>query len=388
MPDLPNPSSAPPTNGASVLLRLRRLLFVGLASLLAVGALITALANRWVMLGILGAPLPLLHLPGPAWLWLSAGGVALLSYLALLPRSANPRLSLGRALLLTLTCLAAAKFAEDWRWPGALVACVSLLCLHLLVVRWRVRQPAQPRREGLLSLEAAVPLLALSVISAAVVTEQRWPAPAVAIACLLVALLVVFFRLPRLPFFATWAALAMALSAAFQLAQPALAAVVVFDLPPQLPPMLGHPPAGGIAEALPTDAGGLALTDRLVVDAITGVPVPASASAAGAAYAAGPLSGRLYIVEFSGVAEANTFFEDWRDAWSDELAYEIHLDLQNTPLAAGQVSRAYDVLDEAAHSAWVTDRWVIIAESQGNPIEALTVVRELRRAAVARFANP
>jgi predicted anti-sigma-YlaC factor YlaD len=332
-----------PANGRRFIARTRRLLFALGAGALFLAACVLVTLGRVVIEDISGIPLP--HLPGSAPLWLAVAAGSLAVYVGLLL----------------------------WR---------------------RHKEPGTPISGVLLSLLTAMPLLFLALAALDVMSTGGALSVVAAALLLLVALLVTFVLLPRLPYATLVVVLVLLLANWVLLGQTAAGVVAVGDFSWQTGAELGHPPEGiGLEDAVRVDLSSLGLdpVETAEVTWVNKVWIGAQAQAVQAKYedqyGDGDQQARLTAVEFEGLQEADQFFVSWKEAVSPgiELAH-FEINLPGLPGQGGLV-RTYSAQSARAYSAWRSGSWVTIIEVPGPFSQAAPLAREIKELVASSYQS-
>ncbi len=403
-------------DGRKILLRIQRVFFGVSAFVLLVVVMLIASAERWVVQGLLGIPLPQLYVLGGSGggvEWLVAGGSLLVLFAALYYWRTTKAgdgedgsfISLISATLIFVMGLTAYKFMLQAGFPGALVGGTLVFTLYIFLLRWRVQQASQRfHKEFLYSLEASIPLLILVLGTLTLMSSGGFPEMIFSAGLLVVALVFTLVQLSNLPYM-TLLTLVNLLVGGFMLIGNAFGGFAsLFDYTMDWPAALGHPVAGVSVETaskfdlLPL---GFVHKDNISVTEVGNLPIPDDAEGFQSLYAnSGGQTASVILIRFDDQIDAREYFTTWRKKVSVGF-YDIELDLSNAqfdepngysehPLSwqlalpgiwfgqEGQIARSYNENTLTAHNAWQTDNWVTLIKVQGGVVQALPLSRQIK----------
>jgi hypothetical protein len=396
-------------DGRKILIRVQRIFF-GIATLaLLVAVIAIALAERWIVRGLIGIQLPQLYiLPGGGeWFLITAIFLALFGLLYFwrvrAPGGDRSPLALIGAALLFLIGLVAYKFMLEWRLPGILVAGTLTFVLYILLLHGRTQQKSSRfSGEFLLSLESAVPLLILVIATLTLISSSDFASAAFATGLLVVALLFTLIRIGELPYMSLFSLLTLFVGGLMLIGNAFGGFVTLFDLTPNWPATLGHPTE--IAEsATQLDLTPLRYTyfESFSPAELDDMTLPEGVIAYESLYIrpSGDTAS-ITLLQFPDQIDAQAFFARWHNYVSDDF-YAIWVNLSGTnfnepdgyaehPLnwrlelpgvwfgQEGQFARSYDENALKAFNAWQTDEWVTIIEVEGGVAQAIPLSRQIK----------
>ena len=392
-------------DGRKILIRVQRIFFGAITLVLFLSVLAVALAERWVVQGLLRLPLPRLYAFSGGGEWIGVGAVLLVLFGALAfwrSRSGTDRsfLALTGAALLFVIGMIAYKFMLDWNLPGVIVAGTLLFALYGFVLYWRTQQKSESfGGEFLLSMEAAVPLLVLTLAALTQASSGDFAEMAFSIGLLVLAIFFTMVQISKLPYMIVITPLIL-LAGGIMLVTNAVGGVVsLFDLTPQWPEELGHPDTLN-ADFNLTGLGYTAL-ETTTPSGIGTFPLPEGVEAREVVYTRpGGETASVIVIQFPDNDSAHNFVSDWQRTFSRDF-YSIRMDFSaasfddpngygDHPLhwrlelpgvwfgQHGQITRSYDESALTAYNAWQVDEWVTIVEAKGGVAQAIPLSRQIK----------
>ncbi|HLF89902.1 MAG TPA: zf-HC2 domain-containing protein [Anaerolineales bacterium] len=392
-------------DGRKILIRVQRIFFGAITFVLFLAVLGVALTERWIVQGLLRLPLPRLYAFSGGGEWIAIGAVLLLLFGALVywrSRSTTDRssLALTGAALLFVIGLIAYKFMLDWNLPGVIVAGTLLFALYGFLLYWRTQQKSERFwGEFLLSLEAAVPLLILTLATLTLVSSGNFAEAAFSTGLLILAIFFTMVQISRLPYMVVLTPLILLTGGIMLLANAVGGVASLFDLTPQWPAELGHP------DELDTDFDltglGFAALESFTPTGVGSFPLPEGVAAREEVYLRpGGGTASVIVIQFTDRGSAHDFLSDWQRSFFHDF-YSIRLDFAGTrfndpngygdhPLhwrlelpgvwfgQEGQIVRSYDDSALAAYNAWQVDEWVTIVEVEGGVAQAIPLSRQIK----------
>jgi len=396
-------------NGRKILIRIQRILFAGMTLILFLAVFGLAIAERWIVQGMLHLPLPRLYVFSGGWEWIAVGAVLLALFGALYywrARSTIDRssLALTGAALLFVIGLIAYKFMLDWDLPGVIVAGTLLFALYAFLLHWRTEQKSERfLGEFLLSLEAAVPLFILALATLTLVSSANFAAAAFSTGLLIAAILYTMVQISKLPYMILLTPLILVAGGVMLVGNAVGGFVSLFDLTPQWPAELGHPDKldMNLETALDLTALGYTPFETTSPTNVGGFPIPEEAAALENVYHR--LSGgsaSILVIQFPDQDSAHDFLSDWQRSFLRDF-YAIRLDFSGSrfndpngygdhPLhwrlelpgvwfgQEGQIVRSYDESALTAYNAWQIDEWVTIVDVEGSVTQAIPLSRQIK----------
>ena len=403
--ELEPPSRPIQFDGRKILTRIQRIFFGAITFVLFITVLAIALAERWVVRGLLRLPLPRLYVFSGGGEWIGVGAVLLVLFGALVfwrSRSGTDRsfLAITGAALLFIIGMIAYKFMLDWNVPGAIVAGTLLFALYGFVLHWRTQQKSESFwGEFLLSLEAAVPLLVLTLAALTLASSGDFTETAFIIGLLILAIFFTMVQISKLPYMIVITPLILLISGIMLVTNVVSGVVSLFDLKPQWPAELGHP------QELSTNFNlkelGYTALETITPTGIGNYPLPEDVEAREIVYSRlGGETASVIVIEFPDKDSAHGFLSDWERNFSRDF-YSIRLDFSGSsfdepngdgdhPLhwylelpgvwfgQRGQIVRSYDESAMTAYNAWQVDEWVTVVEAEGGVVQALPLSRQIK----------
>ncbi len=402
-------------DGRKILIRVQRIFF-GLATLIVLAAVIAlALAERWIVRGLIGIELPQLYiLPGGGeWFWITGVFLALFGGLYFWrirkPGEDRSPLALIGAALLFLIGLVAYKFMLDWELPGVLVAGTLLFVCYILLLHGRMQQKSTRfSGEFLLSLEAAVPLLILTLATLTLISTGGFIEAMLSAGFLVIALLFTLIRIGELPYMSLFSLLTLFVGGLMLLGNALGGFVNLFDLTPAWPASLGHPADTSSATELDLTPLGYTRLESFTPTEVDDLTLPEGVIAIESLYTrAGGSTASIVLLQFPDRMDAQTFFARWHTHVSNDF-YAIWVNLSGNnfnepdgyadhPLnwqlelpgvwfgQEGQIARSYDENALTAFNAWQVDEWVTIIEVEGGVAQALPLSRQIKEWVAERY---
>jgi hypothetical protein len=400
-------------DGRKILIRVQRIFF-GVAILILLAAVVAlALAERWIVRGLIGIELPQLYILPGGGEWFLIGGLFLALFGVLYfwrvrgPGGDRAPLALIGAALLFLIGLIAYKFMVAWELPGVVIAGTLTFALYIFLLHGRAQQ-SSPRFSGefLLSLEAAVPLLILVLASLSLISFSDFASAAFATGLLIVALLFTLFRLSELPYMSLFSLLTLFVGGLMLIGNAAGGFVTLFDLTPQWPVDLGHP------DELDTDFDltrlGFTELETITPTEIDSFPILEGVAVRETVYVRpGGKTASVIVLQFPEPESAHHFLAAWETRFFHDF-YSIRLDFSaarfNEPDGTsehplhwqlelpggwfgqeGLLVRSYDDSSLTAYNAWQVEEWVTIIEVEGGVAQALPLSRQIKELVAARY---
>jgi hypothetical protein len=321
-----------PPNGRFFINRTRRLLFELGAGGLFIFASILALFERVVMRGIARLSLPVL--PGADTLWLAVAAFGFFFYTVWLFRMRSKQERMIEP-----------RFFPQLSVVMLIFFIVSLVAYHLLVA------------------------------------GSLWFA-LIGMAFFLVALIVNFSLLSRLPYLTIGTVLVLILLNFFLLSQAAIGVgrpLLDFTLVPA--EELGHPVQGRSVEDpsyIDLNTLGLELVSQKEASEVAGIALGPDDAAVQSLYQGNGQRVYLTFVKMRDKHEASKFYNAWKKKVSTKLRI-LHVDI------IGQLFRSYNVAASRAYNAWKTENWVVILEVPGSFSRAWPLINKVRETVARSF---